>query len=82
MRAPKSGTEHYTGLSRAKLYDGIAKGHFRSASLREPGQVRGTRLFNLQSILTFIEGCEEAAGDTYRDPGGKKMGNGVERGLN
>jgi hypothetical protein len=61
VRAPKHGHEHYCGFSRAKLYEGAAKGHFRSASIREPGQVKGTRLFHLGSILAFIERCETSA---------------------
>ncbi len=61
IRSPKSGTEFYSGFSRAKLYEGAAKGHFRTVSIREPGQVKGTRLFHLQSLLNFIERCEAAA---------------------
>jgi hypothetical protein len=58
IRAPKSGPEHYSGFTRSKLYELDAKGRIRSASIREAGQVKGTRLFNLQSILDFIESCE------------------------
>jgi len=58
IRPPKHGVEFYTGFSRAKLYEGAGKGYFRSVSIREPGQVKGTRLFNLQSILDFITKCE------------------------
>jgi hypothetical protein len=58
IRAPKSGPEHYSGFTRSKLYELDAKGKIRSKSIREPGQVKGTRLFNLQSILDFIESCE------------------------
>lgn len=61
IRSPKRGVEFYSGFSRAKLYEGAGKGHFRSVSIREPGQVKGTRLFHLQSILLFIEKCEQAA---------------------
>lgn len=62
IRAPRNGgTEHFTGLSRARLYQGAADGEFRSVSIRKPGQVKGTRLFHLQSILDFIEGCEREA---------------------
>ena len=57
VRAPKSGPGHYTGFSRSKLYDLEAKGKIVSRSIREPGQIRGTRLFNLRSILDFIDGC-------------------------
>jgi hypothetical protein len=58
VRAPKSGVEHYSGLSRSKLYEMAGKGNIRSASIREPGQTKGTRLFNLRSILEFIASCE------------------------
>ncbi len=58
IRAPKGGTEHYTGFSRSKLYDLYSQGKIDSKSIREPGQVRGTRLFNLKSILDFIDRCE------------------------
>jgi len=62
IRSPKQGVEFYTGFSRAKLYEGAGKGHFRSVSIREPGQVKGTRLFHLQSILDFIAKCEQESG--------------------
>ena len=61
IRSPKSGPEFYTGFSRSKLYEEAAKGNIRSVSIREPGQVKGTRLFELNSILAFIEQCEAAA---------------------
>ena len=61
IRPPKNGVEFYSGFSRAKLYEGAGKGHFRSVSIRAPGQVKGTRLFNLQSILDFIARCEVQA---------------------
>lgn len=61
IRSPKQGVEFYSGFSRSKLYEGAGKGHFRSVSIREPGQVKGTRLFHLQSILDFIEQCEREA---------------------
>lgn len=61
IRAPKTGPEHFTGLSRAKLYELAARGKIRSHSLREPGQIKGTRLFHLQSILDHIERGEKVA---------------------
>jgi hypothetical protein len=66
IRAPVTGPEHYTGFSRAKLYELAGAGKIRSVSIREPGQVRGCRLFNLASILAFIEGCER---DAMREAG-------------
>ena len=61
IRSPKSGTEHYTGFSRAKLYEMAGDGKIRSVSIREAGQVKGVRLFELASILTFVECCETEA---------------------
>ena len=55
IRAPKSGPEHYTGFSRAKLYELAKRQHIRTVAITEPGQIRGTRLFELKSILAFIE---------------------------
>lgn len=54
VRAPARGPEHYSGLTRAKLYDLAGKGSIRSVSLREPGKAKGCRLFNLPSILDYI----------------------------
>jgi len=63
LASPKTGPERYSGFSRAKLYELAGKGAIRSVSIREPGQTKGTRLFNLASILTFIEKCEQNAAD-------------------
>lgn len=57
IRPPKQGVEFYTGLSRAKLYELAGSGKIKSVSIREPGQVKGTRLFLLASIFAFIESC-------------------------
>ncbi|MGH7950638.1 MAG: hypothetical protein ACREFE_01780 [Limisphaerales bacterium] len=61
VRSPKIGTEFYSGFSRAKLYSLAGEGKIRSVSIREPGAVKGTRLFHLASILAFIEKCEQTA---------------------
>jgi hypothetical protein len=61
IRSPKFGTEFYTGLSRAKLYELAGTGKIKSVSIRAPGQVKGTRLFSLASIFSFIESCEAGA---------------------
>jgi hypothetical protein len=62
IRSPKQGVEFFSGFSRSKLYSLAGKGVIRSVSIREPGQVKGTRLFNLQSILDFIAQCEASVG--------------------
>jgi len=61
IRSPKAGVDFYCGFSRAKLYECATSGKIRSVSIREPGQVKGTRLFHLQSILDYIESCERRA---------------------
>ena len=61
VRAPKFGHEFYSGCSRPKLYEWAAKGLIRSVSIREPGRIKGVRLFHLASILAFIERCEAGA---------------------
>lgn len=63
IRAPKAGPEFYTGFSRSKLYELEAAGKIISKSIRAPGQIRGTRLFNLKSILDFIDGCDVKAAE-------------------
>jgi hypothetical protein len=66
IRAPKTGQEFFSGCSRAKLYDWASKGFIRSVSIREPGQVKGCRLFHLQSLLSFIERCEGDQSKAHR----------------
>ena len=61
VRAPMIGVEHFSGFSRAKLYQLAAEGKIRSVSIREPGAVKGTRLFNLKSILDYVAKCEQSA---------------------
>lgn len=61
VRAPAHGQEFFSGTSRAKLYEWDAKGYIRSVSIREPGKLKGCRLFHLGSILAFIEKCEREA---------------------
>ena len=63
IRSPKQGVEFYSGFSRSKLYELAGKGAIRSVSIRQPMQHRGTRLFNLQSILDFIARCENSAAE-------------------
>ena len=61
VRAPKHGHEFYSGCTRPKLYEWAAKGLIRSVSIREPGRIKGVRLFHLASIFAFIERCEASA---------------------
>lgn len=59
VRAPKRGHEFYSGCSRPKLYEWAGKNYIRSVSIREPGRIKGVRLFHLASLLAFIEQCEK-----------------------
>ena len=61
IRAPRqSGVDPYCGLTRSKLYQLASRGRIKSVSLKEPHQIRGIRLFNLQSILLYIESKGQA----------------------
>ncbi len=44
-----------TSISKAKLYDLINRGLIRSVSLRERGQIKGTRLICADSLRRFLE---------------------------
>ena len=56
VRAPRAGEqEHYTGMSRGKLYQAEKGGYVKTASLKPPGAIRGVKLFNLKSLLDYIE---------------------------
>ena len=56
IRCPRAGgVDHFCGLARSKLYELASRGRIKSVSLKEPHQIRGTRLFNLPSILRYIE---------------------------
>jgi len=58
VRAPKAGQcEYHSGLGRGKLYQLEAAGVIKSASLKPVGAVRGVRLFNLKSLLAYVESC-------------------------
>jgi hypothetical protein len=58
VRAPKGGqTEHFTGLSRGKMYALEAAGLVKTASLKPPGAVRGVKLFSLKSLLGYVQSC-------------------------
>jgi hypothetical protein len=58
IRAPVHGPEFFTGFTRAKLYELASRGKIRSVSIREAGKLKGVRLFELASILRFIEAIE------------------------
>ena len=41
----------------------------QSLSIREPGKIKGVRLFHLASILAFIERCENEANAAHDEIG-------------
>lgn len=59
IRPPKTGNDFWCSLSRAKLYELAAAGKIVSRSIREVGQIKGTRLFLLSSVFDFIASCDE-----------------------
>jgi hypothetical protein len=63
IRSPHGGgIEFYSGVTRSKMYQLASDGLIESRSIREAGQTRGTRLFNLRSILDYIESCPTVHG--------------------
>lgn len=59
VRAPVSGYEHFSGLSRTYLYKLATDRKIVSKSICEPGKLRGCRLFHLKSILDYIDSCPD-----------------------
>lgn len=55
VRAPSHGPEFFSGISRAKLYDLAAKGLVKTKSITDSGKERGCRLWQLRSVLEYIE---------------------------
>lgn len=45
----------YTRVSKPKLYDLLNRGLVKSVSLKEPGQIKGTRLVCFHSLKAFLE---------------------------
>jgi hypothetical protein len=67
IRLPRRGPCPFTGLTRSKLYDLISphegngfKPPVKSVSLRKRGQIKGTRLIVLESLLVYLRGEVEA----------------------
>lgn len=62
VRCPVRGPEPHCGFTRPYLYQLAGAGLIRSVSIRQPGAVRGVRLFNLPSVYAYIERCEREQG--------------------
>lgn len=55
IRMPKPGSNCvWTGLGRSYLYQLATSGKIRTISLRQKGKVRGVRLINLDSVLSYL----------------------------
>ena len=46
---------HVFGIGRTKLYELMAAGKIKTASIRKRGDSRGTRLISYDSLASFIE---------------------------
>jgi excisionase family DNA binding protein len=46
---------HYSRISKATLYALLNRGLIRSVSLRERGQIKGTRLISFDSLKHFLD---------------------------
>jgi excisionase family DNA binding protein len=70
MNAPEwlrvSEAKRLFGISKPKLYQLIHAGTIRSAALRSPQQVRGTRLISSMSLRTYIEALADAQAKEVR----------------
>ena len=58
IRPPARGGCHWCGLTRSVLYRLAAERRIRTVNLRDPGKLRGIRLFHLGSILDMIAAAE------------------------
>ncbi|MEI6787405.1 MAG: hypothetical protein WCL49_02890 [bacterium] len=55
IRLPTRGRCPHTGLSRAAYYELIKASRIRTANLKRPGALRGTRLVWLPSIMSYLD---------------------------
>ena len=55
IRLPTRGHCPHTGLSRAFYYELIKDNRIRTASLKKPGALRGTRLVWLPSVMAYLD---------------------------
>lgn len=55
IRLPTRGHCPHTGLSRAAYYELIKANKIRTANIRKPGALRGTRLVWLPSIMAYLD---------------------------
>ena len=64
---PANGAKcEWTGLGHGRCYqllNGLARKHVRTASIREPGASRGTRLFHVGDMLRFLDALARKQAD-------------------
>ena len=53
------GLEQQFGIRRSLAYDLIARGAIHSVSLRKRGSQRGKRLFNVDSVRSYLKSCAQ-----------------------
>jgi hypothetical protein len=66
VRLPSPGKiDPITSLPRSSMWELVQRsnGRIRTVSLRKAGAVKGTRLINLQSLLSFLDGVTGEEGE-------------------
>lgn len=65
---PVADAAHYSGLSRALIYEHIKDGLLISSTVKRPGRSRGRRLIQRESLDRLIEaGIGKSSRDNIRD---------------
>ncbi len=59
IKSPVRGYCPETGLTRAAFYQLADSGKIKTACIRQPGAIRGNRLFHLGSVLAFLDATAE-----------------------
>lgn len=49
-----------TGLRRGALYELAREGKIKTATIRRKGSMRGIRLVNVESLLLFVNQCQDS----------------------
>lgn len=61
---PKPGkTDPFFGLTRGFYYQRIQAGDIRSVSLRQRGKLKGCRLIDYDSVLSYVRRMQDAQGE-------------------
>ncbi|WP_395718779.1 helix-turn-helix domain-containing protein [Prosthecobacter sp.] len=57
----------YSRVSKPKLYDLLNRGLVKSVSLKERGQIKGTRLISFSSLKAFLESRASGGASAEKD---------------